>query len=131
MHAGCPNRAPVASRTAITERRGARSADLPLPAGAPRYRMVLGDELPLDRRLRQLLPVAGLDRSIVAPGELARERTHCNAEFSGLPGSVAPLLGHGSGLTGKARCGKCLAAGLWVCSQCRTTESERQCQRRE
>ena len=61
---------------------------------------------------RARLAEAGLKGVFVGPGKLARERSRRDAEVSRLPKGVAPLLGEGAGLTGKARRGKSLAA--WV-----------------
>src|SRR5215208_6260307 len=65
------------------------------------------------------------------PGELAQDRSHWDTALRRLLKGALQFRGAGSGLTGKARVDKGLAAGVWVCGRCRATQSERQRERRE
>jgi hypothetical protein len=53
----------------------------------------------------------------MGPGELADERSRCDAEVLRLAEGVPDVSGAGSGLTGKARRGKALAARVRICSR--------------
>jgi hypothetical protein len=67
----------------------------------------------------------------MGPGEFADERSWCDAEFICLSEGVPNVSGAGSGLTGKARRGKALAARVRICSRCRATQPEQRRQRRD
>jgi hypothetical protein len=64
-------------------------------------------------------------------GELAQDRSHWDAALRRVREGVLQLRGAGSGLTGKARVDKCLAARVRICSRCRATQPEQHRQRRE
>ena len=68
----------------------------------------------------------------MGPGELAQDRSHWDSALSRLFEGALQFRGAGSGLTGKARVDKCLAAGVRVCGPPgRTTQPEHQCQCRD
>jgi hypothetical protein len=75
--------------------------------------------------LAELVAQADLRRAFVEPGELARERSRCDAEIRRLIEGIVPSLRRDSGLTGKARRGESLAACDWSRrSRCRATDPE-------
>ena len=75
-------------------------------------------------RALALLLEAALDRATMAPRELAQDRTHGNPACGRLLESALQFFGAASGLAGKARVDKRLAAGVRVCRRRRTTHPE-------
>jgi hypothetical protein len=63
------------------------------------YDILKGEQ---SHRWRLLLTETGLERDIMGPGKLARDCSRSDAALLRLGEGVLPLLGEGSGLTGKA-----------------------------
>jgi hypothetical protein len=76
-----------------------------------------------------LLDETPRDRAAMDAGELAQDRSHWNAALRRLFEGTLQFVSAASGLTGKARVDKRLAAGVRICSRRRTTQAQPQCKR--